>query len=192
MRQSPLIPSVKIPIIFEPFFGFVQKGHQRSSSLKAITPFSLMCNTFIIFSHNLFQYISFEIMFCFRTFLHLVEGAQLVLPASNLPSAMSLLASVSHTAVFLQLLSTFIYSCNKCQINVILLSWSQIWKYLLGKKLHQQEAKLHSNCHLFKRSFLEKQFPLLNSINQLLLTSFYIAPLNFKTQNPSSEHGKIL
>ena len=105
---------------------------------------------------------------------------------------MSLLGSVSHTTVFLQLLSKFINSCNICQIKVIQLTRSQILNYSLGKNVHRQEAKLQSNCHLLKLSFLKKRFPLLTKINHLLLTWFFIAPSNFKTQNPSFELGKIL
>ena len=113
-------------------------------------------------------------MIGFRTFLRLVEGVELVLPATNLPSAMSLLGSVSHTTVFLQLLSNFINSCNICQIKVILLTRSQILNYLFGKNVHQQEAKLQSNCHLLKLSFLKKRFPLLNNNNHFLLTCFVL------------------
>ena len=98
----------------------------------------------------------------------------MVLPATNLPSAMSLLGSVSHTTVFLQLLSNFINSCNICQIKVILLTRSQILNYLFGKNVHQQEAKLQSNCHLLKLSFLKKRFPLLNNNNHFLLTCFVL------------------
>ena len=131
-------------------------------------------------------------MIGFQTYLRLVEGAELVLPATNLPSAMSVLESVSHTTVFLQLLSNFINSCNICQTKVILLTRSQILNYSLGKNVHQQEAKLQSNCHLLKLSFLKKRFPLLNNHNHLLLTLSYIAPSNFKTQNPSFALGKFL
>ena len=105
---------------------------------------------------------------------------------------MSLLGRGSHKAAFLQLLSNIIDSNNNCQINVILLIWNQILNYLFGKNLHRQEANLQSNCQLLKFSFLRKLFPLLNHNNQLLLTLFYIAPLNFKTQYPSFELGKIL
>ena len=94
--------------------------------------------------------------------------------------------------MFLQLLSNFINSCNICQIKVILLNRSQTLNYSLGKNVHQQEAKLQSNCHLLKLSFLKKRFPLLNNNNHLLLTLSYIAPSNFKTQNPSFAHGKFL
>ena len=131
-------------------------------------------------------------MIGFRIYLRLVEGAELVLPATILPSAMSLLGNVWHTTVFLQLLSNFINSCIVCQIKIRLLTPSQILNYLLGKNVHQQEAKLQSNCHLLKLSFLKKSFPFLNNIKQLILTLFYIASSNFKTQNPSFELGKIL
>ena len=141
---------------------------------------------------KIFQYKSFEILIAVQTYLRLVEGAKLVLPATNLPSAMSLIGNVSYTTMFLQLLSNFINSCNRCQIKVILLTRSQFLNYSLGKNVHQQEAKLQSNCHLLKLSFLKKRFPLLNKINHLLLTWFFIAPSNFKTQNPSFEFGKIL
>ena len=130
-------------------------------------------------------------MIGFRTYLHLVEGAELVLPATNLPSAMSLLGNVSHTTVVLQLLSNFINSCVIFQIKVILLNRSQTLNYSLGKNVHQQEAKLQSNCHLLKLSFLKKRFPLLNNNNHLLLTLSYTAPSNFKTQNPSFALGKF-
>ena len=105
---------------------------------------------------------------------------------------MSLLGKVSHTTVFLQLLSNFINSCNICQKKVKLLTRSQILNYSLGKNVHQQEAKLQSNCHLLKLSFLKKRFPLFNKNNHLLLTLSYIAASNFKTQNPSFAPGKFL
>ena len=172
-------------------FGFVHKGHQTFSNLKAITPFSLLFNTFLSFSHKIFQYFAFEILIGFRTFLRLVEGVELVLPATNLPSAMSLPGSVSHMTVFLQLLSNFKNSYNICQIKVILMTRSQTLNYLLGKNVQQQEAKLQSNCQMLKLSFLKKRFPFLNNNNHLLLTLFCIAPSNFKTQNPSFELGKF-
>ena len=178
--------------LFESLFGFVHQGHQTFSNLKAITPSSLLFNTFISFFHKIFHYNSFEILIGFQTYLRLVEGAELVLPATTLPSAMSLLGSASHTTVFLQLLSNVMNSCNICQTKVILLTRSLILNYSLGKNVHQQEAKLQSNCHLLKLSFLKKSFPFLNNIKQLILTLFYIASSNFKTQNPSFELGKIL
>ena len=186
-----MVRSVKTPILFEPLFGFDQKRHEHFSSLKAITPSSLLFSTFIFFSHKIFQYNSFEILIGFRKYLRLVEGAELVLPAIILPSARSPLGSVSHTTVFLQLLSNFMNSCNICQINVKILTRSQILNYSLGKNVHQQEANLQSNCHLLKLSFLKKRFPFLNNFNHLQVTWFFIAPSNFKTQNPSFELGKF-
>ena len=171
---------------------FDQKRNQRFSNLKAITRSSLLFSTFISFFQKTFQNNSFEILIGFRTYLHLVEGAELVLPATNLPSAMSLLGNVSHTTVVLQLLSNFINSCVIFQIKVILLNRSQTLNYSLGKNVHQQEAKLQSNCHLLKLSLLKKRFPLLNNNNHLLLTLSYIAASNIKTQNPSFALGKFL
>ena len=129
-----VLHSVETPILIESFFGFVHKGHQIFSNLKAITPSSLLFDTFIPFSHKIFQCNSFEKMIGFRTYLRLVEGAELVLPATNLHSAMSLLGSVSHATVFLQLLSNFINSCNISQTKVILLTRSQNLNYFVRKK----------------------------------------------------------
>ena len=117
-----MVHSVETPILIESFFGFVHKAHQIFPDLKAITPSSLLFDTFIPFSHKNFQCNSFEILIGFRTHLRLVEGAESFLPATNLPLAMSLLGSVPHTAVFLQLLTNFMNSCIICQINVILLT----------------------------------------------------------------------